>query len=358
MAQPLGDARVDAAQRRSLMLILAGGGCVLLVTCVNVATLLLTRARSRRGEMAIRLALGASRWRLVRQLLTESAVIAAGGGALGVIFASWGVAWLRRSAPDILASAQNNYGQISPFSAPAIDGTVLLFVAVLALATTLVAGAAPALVASSSDPAHALAGSARSLAGRGRARALSGLVVCQIAVAVLLLSGALLLVRTLTHLQEARSGFDSAAVTFWVNPPASRYLDADGPAVVERVLDRIRQIPGCNGGRGEPLHAVRHELRADVDLFPGIRCVPPTRPSSEGTTCRPRACFTRSAFRCGKDACCATTTGRDVRRSRSSTKPPRGVSGRARIRSANACGSRLPLRILPNRSKSSAWWRT
>jgi putative ABC transport system permease protein len=243
-AQPLGDARIDEPQRRSLLLILAGGGCVLLVTCVNVATLLLTRARSRRGEMAIRLALGASRWRLVRQLLTESFLIAVAGGLLGVIFASWGVAWLGRTAPDIIASPQNDYGQISPFAMPSMDAVVLLFVALLAVVTTIVSGAAPAMIGSSEDPAHALAVSARSLAGRGRAGALSGLVVCQIAVAVLLLSGALLLVRTVAHLQASRSGFDGAAVTFWINPPASRYLDAEGPAVVARVLDRIEAVPG------------------------------------------------------------------------------------------------------------------
>jgi putative ABC transport system permease protein len=243
-AQPLGDARIDAAQRRSLMLILAGGGCVLLVACVNVAMLLLTRARARRGEMAIRLALGASRWRIARQLLTESAAIAVSGGVLGVVFASWGVAWLGSSAPAMLASAQNNYGQISSFSAPSMDAAVLLFSAVLAVATTMVFGAAPAWIASGSDPAEALAVSSRALAGRGRGRALSAMVVAQIGVAVLLLSGALLLVRSVTHLQEARTGFDGAAVTFWVDAPASRYTDADGPIIVERILNRIRQVPG------------------------------------------------------------------------------------------------------------------
>lgn len=243
-AIPLGEARIDTTQRRSLMLLLGGGGAVLLVTCVNVAMLLLTRARSRRGEMAIRLALGASRARLVRQLLGESAAIAAAGGALGVVFASWGIAWLRQAAPAVTPSPQNNYGQIAGFATPAIDGTILLFVALVALMTTLLFGAAPALAASRSDPALALAGSSRALAGRGRGRALSALVVGQIGVAVLLLCGALLLVRTVSNLQGARSGFDGAAVTFWINPPASRYADTDGPAVVERLLARIRQVPG------------------------------------------------------------------------------------------------------------------
>lgn len=243
-ARPLGDARIDAAERRSLMLVLGGGGCVLLVTCVNVAMLLLTRARTRRGEMAIRLALGASRWRLARQLLTESAMIAAAGGALGVVFTSWGVAWLRGAAPAILASAQNEYGQIASFSAPGLDPAVLLFTAVLALGTTIAFGAAPAWIGAGADPAQALAGSSRALAGPGRGGALSALVVCQIGVAVLLLSGALLLLRSVAHLQEGRAAFDGTAVTFWVNAPASRYADAEGPAIVERILTRIRRVPG------------------------------------------------------------------------------------------------------------------
>src|SRR4029079_3337868 len=119
--------------------------------------------------------------------------IAAAGGALGIVFASWGVAWLRGAAPEILASAQNNYGQIAAFSTPAMDAAVLLFTAVVALGTTIVFGAAPAWIAAGSDPAQALAGSSRALAGHGRGRALSALVVCQIGIAVLLLSGALLL---------------------------------------------------------------------------------------------------------------------------------------------------------------------
>jgi putative ABC transport system permease protein len=277
-AIPLGEARVDTGQRRSLMLLFGGGGAVLLVTCVNVAMLLLTRARSRRGEMAVRLALGASRGRLVRQLLGESATIAAAGGALGVVFAAWGVAWLREAAPAVTPSPQNTYGQIAGFATPAMDGTILLFVALVALVTTLLSGAAPALSASRSDPALALAGSSRALAGRGGGRALSALVVGQIGVAVLLLCGAMLLVRTVSNLQGARSGFDGAAVTFWINPPASRYADTDGPAVVERMLARIRQVPGVSEAAVNRCTPYGSSCARTVAYFTGRPNLPGTAP--------------------------------------------------------------------------------
>jgi putative ABC transport system permease protein len=243
-AVPLARARIDAGQRRSVLLLLAGGGCVLLVTCVNVALLLLARARARRGEMAIRLALGASRRRLVRQLLGESARLAAAGAVLGILLTAAGIAWLRDAAPAVLPSPQNNYGQIGGFSSPGVDGVILAFVLLLAALTTILFGVAPAISASRTDPAEALAGSSRAITGRGRGRGLQAMIVVQIAVAVLVSCGALLLVRTVAHLQAARSGFDTQAVTFWINAPASRYQDSEGPAVVERMLTRLSAIPG------------------------------------------------------------------------------------------------------------------
>lgn len=243
-AVPLGEARIDGGQRRSVLLLFAGGACVLLVTCVNVALLLLARARSRRGEMAIRLALGASRPRLVGQLLAESAGLAAAGAALGLLFTAGGIAWLREAAPAVLPSPQNNYGQIGGFSSPGVDGVMLAFVLLLAVVTTMLFGVAPAIAASRTDPAEALAGSSRAITGRGRGRGLQAMIVVQVAIAVLVSCGALLLVRTLAHLQEARSGFDTQAVTFWVNAPASRYEDTQGPAVVERLLTRLSAVPG------------------------------------------------------------------------------------------------------------------
>jgi putative ABC transport system permease protein len=243
-ARRLGDARIEATRRRSLLLLLAGSTGLLVVTAINAALLLLARARLRRGEMAIRLALGASRPRLVRELLTESGLIALAGGALGVLLAGWGVAWLRRAAPALLPSPQDNYGQIAGFAEPSIESAIVLFVAALVLVAAIAVGAVPALSATHAQPAETLADTSRSLAGRGRGRALPALAAAQVAVAVLLLSGAMLLVRTLGHLEAGRRDLNEGAISFWVNAPASRYAPSEGPQVVERVLARIRQVPG------------------------------------------------------------------------------------------------------------------
>jgi len=277
-AIPLGKARVDASQRRVLMLLLAGGGCVLLVTCVNVAMLLLTRARSRRGEMAIRLALGAARRRLVQHLLVESALIATAGGVLGVLLAGWGITWLRHAAPAVMPSPQNNYGQISGFATPSLDGAILVFVALIAIATTLAFGIAPALTASGAAPAEALAVSSRGVAGRGRGGALTMLVTSQIAVAVLLLSGALLLAGTVSRLQADRSGFDNSALTFWVNAPASRYADEQGPQVVERLLDRIGRVPGVSEAAVNRCTPYGASCARTILFFPGRPAVAAAAP--------------------------------------------------------------------------------
>jgi predicted permease len=269
-ARLLDDARIDSGERRSLLVLLSAVGCVLLVTCVNIATLLLTRARTRRGEMAIRLALGASRGQLIRQLLAESLLLASVGAILGITLATWGIAWLRDWGPGIVAAPQNDYAQIATFAAPGIDAVVVAFVAVLTIVTTLAFGLAPALSASRSDPASALADSSRSVTARQLPRALSLLVICQIGIGVLLVGGALLLVATLRHLQEGRGTFDAReVVTFWINPPASRYADETGPAIVERLLDRIQQIPGITGASVNRCTPYGSTCARTLVFFPG-----------------------------------------------------------------------------------------
>jgi putative ABC transport system permease protein len=245
-ARRLGDARVNPSQRRSLLLLLGGSAGLLLVTAVNAALLLLTRARLRRGEMAIRLALGASRLRLVHDVLVESGLIATAGGGLGVLLAAWGVAWLRTAAPSLLPSGQNDYGQIAAFAAPALDYPSVVFGVVLVLTATIAVGLAPALSATRAQPAGILADTSRALTGAAGGRMLPALAAAQIAVAVVLASGALLLVRTVGHLEAGRSALHESAISFWINGPASHYTTEDGPRVVERVLARIRQVPGVS----------------------------------------------------------------------------------------------------------------
>jgi putative ABC transport system permease protein len=242
MALPIGDARIDPTLRRSVVVLLAAASCVLLIACVNVAGLLLARARTREREMAVRLAIGSSRARLVRQLLPEALVLAVVAAAFGVLLAQWSVDVFARTSPAIIASARNDYGVFSPFAAPRLDFRVLLFTLLVTSATTIACGLTPALQASRPTLVPALKEDVRT---GGRHRALGGLVVAEVALAVLLLTASGLLLESFVGMQRLRAGFTPDGVlTFWIRPPNSRYAPADGPAIVERVLARIEQVPG------------------------------------------------------------------------------------------------------------------
>ena len=243
-AMSLADARVDLTVRRSALVLLASAACVLLIACVNVASLLLARARLRRREMAVRLAIGSSRRRLVQQLLTEGLVMAAVAGVCGTLLASWGVDVFARTAPEVIASGRNNYGAIGTFGRPGLDLGVLIFALALTLGTTIVFALVPALQASKPDLAGALKEGDRGGARQGRA--LSILIVSEVALASLLLAGSGWLIEGFARIQNRRTGFTADRVlTFWVRPPTSRYAyPADGPAILERLLTRIQAVPG------------------------------------------------------------------------------------------------------------------
>jgi predicted permease len=273
----LGRARVDAAMRSSVLVLLGAVSCVLLIACVNVASLLLARARTRRREMAIRLAVGSGTVRLVRQLLTESAVLALFGGALGILLATWGVDAI--AAPSALASPRNGYAQVGAFAMPTLNGAVLLFALAITLGTSLVFGLVPALAASRTDLGVGLKDDGRG-GGATHRRGLGQLVASEIALAVLLLSGAGLLVKSFTHMQDQRVGFvPDGVVAFWVTPPASRYTPADGPAIVERLLLRVQQVPGvqlASVNRCTPFDA---RCARTVLFLPGRPADPATAPT-------------------------------------------------------------------------------
>jgi putative ABC transport system permease protein len=243
VARSLGDARVDTTIRRSGFALLGAAACVLLIGCVNVASLLLARGRTRQREIAVRLAIGSGRWRIVRQLMTEGGLIATAAGVAGVILARWGVAFFTATSPNAVAGRDSrDYASLAAFAEPAIDLRVLGFAVVLAVATTMIFALAPAISAARPDLVPALKDN-----DRNRSRAFGGLIVAEVALAVLLLVSAGLLLESFAGMQRLRVGFDpDRVVTFWVRPSNTRYATADGPATVHRLLTRIQQTPGVS----------------------------------------------------------------------------------------------------------------
>jgi len=226
----------------SLNTLMAVGGLVLLIACANVATLLLARATARRKEMSVRLAMGAPRSRLVRQLLTESAIYAAAGAGLGLLFATWG----SRTLLVLLTQGRDPL----PIDV-GLDGVVLAFTATVSLFTTLVFGLGPAFRATRLDLASDLkenAATARGKVGAGRLRGSKLLVAALVAMSLPLVIGAGLFVRTLINLQHQPLGFDPERIlTFSVDPTKAGMRDARLLAAYARIQDRVRAMPGVRG---------------------------------------------------------------------------------------------------------------
>jgi predicted permease len=221
---------------RALWIFAGAVGFVLLIACANVANLLLMRAASRQQEIAVRAALGAERPRLVRQLLTESVVIAATGGALGVLLAIVGVRALIALAP---------IGRIPRIDELHVDAVVLSFTAGLSLITGLVFGLAPALRATRRELRDSLGQGARTVTARhGGLRA--ALVVAEIALALVLLTGAGLMIRSFARMRSVDLGFrPENVVAMTVDLPASTYRDAQAMQRFHHsMLDGLAALPG------------------------------------------------------------------------------------------------------------------
>jgi len=222
---------------KALLVLLGAVGFVLLVACANVSGLQLARAATRQREIAIRTALGAGRWRLIRQLLTESLMLGAVGGALGVLVASWGVDLLIRIRPANLPRLEE----------VRLDSRVLLFSACLSILSAVISGLAPALRLSRTSPNEALKEGGRSATGGLKhLRVQRLLVVSQVALALVLLIGAGLMLRSFESLMKVDAGFEPKNVlTAYVSLPASKYPNpAARQAFFDQLVGKLGALPG------------------------------------------------------------------------------------------------------------------
>ena len=246
------------------LLVLFGAiGFVLLIACVNVANLLMSRAAARSKEIAIRTALGASRGRLVRQLLTESLLLAVLGGALGLLFAYWGLNLLLALAPTDLPRAHAIF----------LDGWALGFTVAASLLTGIFFGLAPAFQSSKADLNNSLKENVgHATSGTGYRRLRSALAVSEIALSLVLLTGAALLIETFTNLLHTNPGFDPRPILTlqtWTTgqkftplpdnatPAQMNSRSAEISRFYQRILDKVQAIPAVRGaavvGEGLPL---------------------------------------------------------------------------------------------------------
>ena len=287
IAKPLPE-NLSGDVRTPLLLILGAVGAVLLIACVNVANLLLARATARAKEIAVRCCLGASPWRIVRQLLVESLLLAITGAAIGLALAFWGVRALRALVVDRVSYLQDI----------ALDPTVLLFTLGLTLTTVVVFGLAPALRGARTDLQQAVKDGARAGKGR-RSRRLNGaFVVAQVATSLVLLVGAGLLLRSFKNLQNIDLGFEPESVLVGrVSLPPESYQEAPSRrAFFEELTSKVKSLPGVktvglasvapfsNGDHGQIFRIKgREPAPGQPELVARIRTVSPDYFAAVGT---------------------------------------------------------------------------
>ena len=256
--------QIVGAVREPLLILFGTVGFVLLIACGNVANLLLVRAEGRRQENAVRMALGSGRFRLVRQTLVESALLALMGGAVGVLFAYAGIRALVSAAP----------ASVPRLEAIGIDGEVIGFTAVVSALTGLLFGMLPAWRASSARVTAALRDGSRSVTvGRAGQRTRDGLVMAQVALAFVLVIGSGLMVRSFQALRSIAPGFAADGVlTFDVRPMSTKYV---GPQAVAqfyaRLIERLNTTPGVvRAGAVDslPLASNGNSFAAVIEEFP------------------------------------------------------------------------------------------
>ena len=286
--------------RPILFVLLAAVGFVLLIACANVASLMLTRSLSRQKEVAIRAALGANRWRVVRQLLTEALLLSLVGGVFGLLIAYWGI-------PALVATLPQNQLNALPFLKTVhIDLSILGFSFGLSVLTGIVFGLVPALQSSRLDLNEVLKeGGRQASAGTGQ-RLRSALVVSEIALAVVLLIGAGLMMKSLLRLLDTNVGFNTEnLLTMGIVLPPAKYQDPNQLSNVYTQLDeRVRSLPGVvSAGRVDILpltrgNTTRFNVDGDPIPPPGRAAVPrgsPLRGSTRQAFMRVTRSFSRGA---------------------------------------------------------------
>ena len=233
-----GVASMRSQYQDGLKLLLVAAGCVLLVACGNLANLMLARGLKDRTQTSVRVALGASRGRLVRKALVECVMLATIGGALGIGVAYAGTKLILHLAFQI--GGPNNYVPIDPSP----SWVVLLFTLGMSVLTGVLFGIAPAWMTSHADPVEALRGANRSVGG-GRSWAQKSLVIGQAAMSLVLLSAAALLGQSLRNLQHQNFGFETEGrYIAWINPMLGNYKPEQLEPMFREIDDRLRQIPG------------------------------------------------------------------------------------------------------------------
>jgi len=256
--------------RQPLLILLGAVGLVLLIACANIANLLLARTVAREREMSVRAALGASRLRVLRQLLTESVLLAVLGAAVGTLIAAYGLSILLPIG-----------GQSIPrLAQAALDGRVFVFSLLLALVTSILFGIAPAFQAARTELTASLNERSRGSSQRHN-RIRAALVIAQVALGLVLMSGAGLLMASLLHLENGDLGLKpDHLLTFWINLPDAQYSPAKQVVFYDQLLARVRALPGVKSAAGVwplPLGGDNATVSFDIEERPEG---PSNRPSA------------------------------------------------------------------------------
>ena len=259
---------------RPLHLLLGVVALVLLIACANVANLLLARAASRQKEIAVRLALGANRRRLIRQLLTESVLLSLAGGAAGVLLAVW-------IKDGLLAVSE--WGRAMTSLEPRLDLRVLGFTAAVSVLTGVLFGFAPAWRATKVDLTPALKDGAKGSGAASRSWLTKGLVVAQVAMSLLLLVGAGLMLRTVVNLKRVEPGFNTTnLLTFRVEPGLIGYKDERLADLYRRVSGRVESVPGVRSVTFSRVPLLAQNISDRTFYLPGAPAGADGRPASAG----------------------------------------------------------------------------